>query len=612
MFHLTVKSGLEKGASWPIAARPLRIGRERSCDVRIPQTVVSRQHCELAIINNLVHIKHLGGINPTFVNGLPVVECTLQGGDEIRVGTATFLLTVVGANASKLEEPAPAVSDTLAEEESVYLSTAPDRKASEVHPKTDTDLADLFRFSRIFSRVTTREELLRALGEAVRTRFNPDHAWLMLIGASDGGQTFVDLLSPDAPNAATLSAYHRERLSSALSGRRGLLASDPSAPRAKSQSKQVMAAPLFLGDHEIGAIFLDQLRTTRTFYRGDLHFLVALMNVVAPFFRAIEHIQQLETENRNLRQAGQEVKQIIGSSKAIAQVQRTLRAVAPSAQPVLILGATGTGKEMVAALIHSLSERATGPLVTVNCAAIARELFESEFFGHEKGSFTGATGKKTGLLEESNEGTLFLDEIGDLSLEHQARILRAIETGRFRRVGGQTEISADFRVVAATNKDLVVEIKEGRFREDLYHRLRAVEIRIPPLSQRRCDIPELAQHFFENASKKTANPAAGLSPQAIEYLVGLPWPGNIRELKNVVEVACTLCRGKRIEAEDLRSIAGAHDIQDTQPLPLSEIERMHIIKMLEHTQGNILEAARLLGVSRSTLYNKITEHHIQR
>jgi len=614
VFNLTVKAGLEKGTSWSIASRPLCIGRERSCDVRIPQTIVSRKHCELFLASDRVRIKHLGGINPTFVNGLPIVECTLQAGDEVRVGTVTFLLTALGGEPLDIEEPAPelAVSDTLAEEESVYLSTAPDRQASEVHPKTDTDLVDLFRFSRMFSRVTTQDGLLKALGDAVRTRFQPDHARLMLVDASDGGQTFVDLLAPGTPYAALPGAGDKQRLLSVLSGRRGLLVSEPSASGDRNLSRHIMTAPLFLGDHEIGAVFMEQCKATRTYYRSDLHFLVALMNVTAPFFGAIEHLERLETENRCLRRADQELKQIVGSSKAIAQVQRLLRAVAPSSQPVLILGATGTGKEMVATLIHDLSERAAGPLVTVNCAAIARELFESEFFGHEKGAFTGAIARKIGLLEQSNQGTLFLDEIGDLSLEHQARILRAVETGRFRRVGGQSEIEADFRVITATNKDLALEIKEGQFREDLFHRLRAVEIRIPPLSERRCDIPELAQHFLENASKKTANPAVGMSSQAIKYLVNLPWPGNIRELKNVIEVASTLCKGRQIESEDLQSIAGAHDIQDTQPLPLSEIERMHIIKMLEHTQGNILEAARLLGISRSTLYNKLSEHRIER
>ena len=602
---------MAKGSGWTISERPLVIGRQSTCDVRILQTVVSRRHCEIFLDGEVLRLKHLGSLNPTLVNGLQALDCTLEVGDEVRIGTVTFL--VVRDNTKEATGAVTELlsADTLAEEDSVYLSAPADHAASEVHPKTDTDLTELFQISRVLSRVTRHEGLVTALRGFLQSRFSPDAAWLLLMQdpASPEGH-FVNVLSPSSSVKESTAQAVRERLSRVLKERRGLLFPERALNGEKVLVRCTMAAPIFFGDHHIGALCIDRTMAERVWSRQDLHFFVALAHLIAPFFGAIERMEQLEAENRKLRATGEKLGRIVGKSKAMAQVQRMVTMVAPSMQPVLILGPTGTGKELVAGLIHELSTRASAPLVTVNCAAIPRELFESEFFGHEKGSFTGAVGSKTGLLEQSNKGTLFLDEVGDLSLEHQARILRAVETGRFRRVGGEEEISADFRVVTATNKELVDEIKAGNFREDLYHRLRAVEIRIAPLNQRRSDIPELARFFLQAAAAKTGTPVKRLSPRALEYLVELPWPGNVRELKNVMEVAHTICPDTVIDVADLRAFAAVHDRSDI-PAPLDDIERDHILRALEYANGNMVEAARLLGIGRSTLYNKLTHHGLK-
>jgi DNA-binding NtrC family response regulator len=372
----------------------------------------------------------------------------------------------------------------------------------------------------------------------------------------------------------------------------------------------VLTTPIAVGDMQIGVLALEREAQSQSYQKDELHFLVALAHIVAPFFTAIERIEDLEAENRRLRYAEEKQAMMVGSSKAMARLHRTIRTVAPSIQPVLILGQTGTGKELVASLLHELSNRSDGPFVTVNCAAIPRELFESEFFGYEKGAFTGALQRKNGLMEQSDGGTLFLDEIGDLSLEHQARILRAVETGRFRRIGGKEEIAVNIRVVAATNKDLVFEIQEGTFREDLYHRLRAVEIQVPPLNQRTGDIPELAAYFLEAACIRAKRVLQRFSPKAIEYLMERSWPGNIRQLKNVVETANTFCRSDVIDVDDLPATMSDEDAKN-KPQSLEEMERQHLVRTLEFTDGNILQTAKILGIGRSTLYVKLAQYGLK-
>ena len=504
-----------------------------------------------------------------------------------------------------------ALTDTLAEEDSVYLSAPPDNAASEVHPKTDADLTELFQITRALSRVTRQEGLLGSLRGILQARFSADSAWMLLSHTpSQPEDRLLNILAPGAVPGESAARVLRERLTRVLKERRGILAPERAPNGDKTRVRCTMAAPIFLGDHTIGALCIDRTTDSRVWCRQDLHFFVALAHIIAPFFGAVERMEQLEDENRKLRATGAKLARIVGASKAMAEVQRLVTMVAPSMQPVLILGPTGTGKELVAGLIHELSSRSREPLVIVNCAAIPRELFESEFFGHEKGAFTGAVGRKTGLLEQSHGGTLFLDEIGDLSLEHQARILRAVETGRFRRVGGQEEISADFRIVTATNKELTEEIKLGRFREDLYHRLRAVEVRIAPLCQRRSDIPELARHFLQAAAEKEGTPPRRLTPKALEYLAELPWPGNVRELKNMMEVAHTICKDEVIDVADLRAFAAVQD-RSPVPVPLEEVERRHIERTIEYTNGNMVETARLLGIGRSTLYNKLAQYGLK-
>lgn len=263
---------------------------------------------------------------------------------------------------------------------------------------------------------------------------------------------------------------------------------------------------------------------------------------------------KLVQETKTLKKRIYKLNEIVGESQPIRKVKETINRVAPTEARVLITGANGSGKEMVAKQIHEKGSRAAMPLVEVNCAAIPSELIESELFGHEKGAFTGAVARRVGKFEQADGGTLFLDEIGDMSLSAQAKVLRALQENKITRVGGDKEIKVNVRVIAATNKDLRQEIANGNFREDLFHRLSVIPIHVPPLAERRSDIPLLAEKFLQDIATEYGAPVKELRPDAMAYLQSLPWTGNVRELRNVVERLVIMC-GDEISLDDVKLYA---------------------------------------------------------
>jgi len=323
----------------------------------------------------------------------------------------------------------------------------------------------------------------------------------------------------------------------------------------------------------------------------------------------------VENESLKAQVAGAfEATHIIGKSPRIMEIFDTLRMVAPTEATVLILGESGTGKELVADAIHANSPRKKGPLVKVNCAALPETLLESELFGHEKGSFTGAVARREGRFKLADGGTLFLDEIAEMSLLLQAKLLRVIQTKSFERVGGTETITSDVRLIVATNRDLEEEVRTGRFREDLYYRLNVVPVTLPPLRERREDIPLLAEHFLAEIAERNGKLIRGFSPGAMDLLVRNRWKGNVRELENVVERAVIMGRGDIIEPGDLPGHMmheGEVPASGIIPgRPLSDLEREAILSTLEMTGGNRTETARLLGISRRTLQYKLKEFKI--
>jgi DNA-binding NtrC family response regulator len=330
--------------------------------------------------------------------------------------------------------------------------------------------------------------------------------------------------------------------------------------------------------------------------------------------RALQH-RALAMENRALRRGLREryrLENVVGRSEAMLQVYKTAARVASTDATVLIAGESGTGKELVARAIHAASPRASGPFVAVDCGAIAEGVLESELFGHARGAFTGAQVARRGLFEEAHHGTLFLDEIGDIGPNLQARLLRALQEGTIRRVGANEPIAVDVRVVAATNRDLEAAVKAGTFRADLYYRLHVVSIRIPPLRERREDIPLLAEHF---AQKHGRAEGSAISPEARETLLAYDWPGNVRELENVVARALALNPSGVVLREDLpEAVRAARSAPAPAPLPdvadrptLAELERRYASLVLQEAGGNKTRAAEILGIDRKTLYRILGE-----
>jgi two-component system nitrogen regulation response regulator NtrX len=334
---------------------------------------------------------------------------------------------------------------------------------------------------------------------------------------------------------------------------------------------------------------------------------------------ALEH-RRLESENRALRETLDRRYEIVGESAAIKMLREQILSAAPSNGRVLIRGESGTGKELIARAIHRHSGRSARPFVVVNCAAIPEELIESELFGHERGAFTGATAQRRGKFELADGGTIFLDEVGDMSLKTQAKVLRVLQEQTFERVGGSESLTVDVRVIAASNKDLVEEIRRGSFREDLFYRLNVIPFEVPPLRERREDIPLLARHFLRWFCQEYGKPEKALSPAAMQLLLDYQWPGNVRELGNLMERMVIMVPARIIEAGDLVSSLRRGTIRregwaaldgGTLREARSRFEREFILRRLEENQWNVTRTAERLGIERSNLHRKMRAYGIE-
>jgi DNA-binding NtrC family response regulator len=334
--------------------------------------------------------------------------------------------------------------------------------------------------------------------------------------------------------------------------------------------------------------------------------------------RALE-TREMARKNRELEaevEAQRRSSSIVGKSAGMKKVFELVRRVAPTRASVLVTGESGVGKELVADAIHNLSPRRDGPLVKVHCAALAESLLESELFGHEKGSFTGAQARKRGRFELADKGTLFLDEIGEINQNVQIKILRVLQEREFERVGGEESVEVDVRIIAATNRDLKEEIRKGTFREDLYYRLNVVNIEVPPLRDRRDDIPLLAMAFLREFAQENGKKLEGFDPKARQALYSYPWPGNVRELRNTVESAVVMAGSGLVGLDDMppnvRSSGEERDVRVPIGSTLEQAEKILIRETLAAQGGNKSRTAEVLGIGRKTLYQKIEEYGIER
>ncbi len=611
-YMLTAVAGAHQGRFWTVEEKPLILGRALNCDIVLADPLVSRRHCQIFCKGDSVAYEDLGSRNPALVNSIPCKRSVLEAGDEISMGKDVFLLGFETADPRlRGTDPiTPCETVSLAAGEPIRLDGAFAGTGSSGVPRTVYDLVSLHTTSREFCSCTSLSGLMSLVTARLRDRFAPSTLWMARsYGVDDlvfyDTNRLEDVACPSAP----LDAIHES-----LRSGHALLVPAQSTKAGGDTRIFTMVTPGAIGDDVVIVLAVQTESPHGVYKEWDLQYLVLFAQALAPFVFALENVEQLRRENEQLRAESGQSRYLVGQSQEIRKVRDEIAKAAKTPLNVLVTGETGTGKELAARVLHVQSDRATGPLVVVNCAAIPRELFEAQLFGYEKGSFTGADKESVGLAGQAHGGTLFLDEVGDLSLDNQARILRLIENGTFQRVGAEHEIYVDIRVVAATNIDLAAALAEGSLRQDLYQRLRGFVIDLPPLRERPSDIAVLAEHFFQMAKERAKRPLTHLSPDAIEYLRTREWPGNVRELRNCIQRAVAVAAQETIQPEDVFDpTVGATEKSSGEGTRLSlvEAEKHHIIAVLKNCSGDVREAAGLLGVGRSTLYRKIAEYDIR-
>jgi transcriptional regulator with GAF, ATPase, and Fis domain len=603
--------------------KPLTIlGRRPTNDVFLTDQKISRDHAKIiALEDGDYEIQDVGAKHPITVNGRVISRHRLRDGDRIRLGDSILVFNSKEPCATTLVEFLPAEEMS---QESVELASL-DAKKTTIFTTDDLDLSSL---QKDHQRLMLLYEIDRALNihledpyqlldEVLKVGFrtlDAERGFIALVDENTGELTcelIRDTSGEEEPEKLEVS---RTIIHKVLKEGVSILTANALKDREFRDVKSVqeysirsaVCAPLLFRGEVVGIVYLDNRASAGSFTQDDLMFLTAMCHQAGIAIGNSRLYRQVVQENVRLGSALKDRFQILGDSKVMQRVYKTIKKVAPSDVTVLIEGETGTGKELVAQTVHALSARNSKPFIAVNCVAIPKELIESELFGHEKGAFTDAVTTRQGKFELAHRGTIFLDEIGDMSLETQARVLRVLEQRELQRVGGTKNIEVDVRVVAATNKDLGKAVEEGRFREDLYYRLNVVLLKLPTLKERKEDIIKLAEHFMAGRAKK-------ISSRAKQLLLAYDWPGNVRELKNCIERAVVLGDGEVIQPEDLpfNIRQGGRLI----PYPLESLEHMeeyHILRVLRYTTWNKSETAKILGITRQTLDNKIDKYKIKR
>ena len=570
--ELIVVSGPLLGARFPLGAGVLRIGRAESADIPIADSGAAREHCIVDWRDGRYRIadRHTGA--GTYVNGMRITEHSLEPGDQVSIGETVLVYREDAAL-------------RLHEQTAASQQAEPSQQASLLRA---CSLLFLFRALAMAQgakhRTTLEDQILRLIGDIV-----PSTSGAVLLGSAPEefheraatlgidsmiGQVWINQVCREGAvidslsHTVALALYVRGALSGMLVVR---------FPAEQSAN---------LADH----------RDT----------LSAIATLAAAALETVRDVERLQTQNALLMERIAAVDNgIVGESAAIGKLLQMIARLAPQDTSVLILGESGTGKELVARALHRQSPRAGKPFVAINCAALTETLLESELFGHEKGSFTGAVAQKKGKLEAAEGGTVFLDEIGELAPKIQAKLLRVLQQREFERVGAIRTQQLDVRIVAATNRDLNAEVRAGTFREDLYHRLNVVSLRVPALRDHPEDIPVLSRYFLSRASARCHRRVSGISPEAERYLNNYSWPGNVRELENAIERAVVLGEADQLQPEDLPETvlesAGVPEVPGALQSTMTQTKRQSIIAAWQQAGGDHRQAAALLNIHPNSL-----------
>lgn len=664
---------IRDGSKWADVVRlvpgeSVTLGRAPTNTIVIKDERCSRNHAEVFQAQGEWKLRDLESRNGTIVSGDPVTtDRTLTAGDIVQIGNSHLAfvhdLSQAFPDSGALLKGSKDVTvgdpneDALTEDASIFESFEPttithrkgqsrfldvptqEESDEESIPKVGRAAAMLCRLAFDLARSTDVVSLtntaLNGLFEGTRV----DSGAILIRERDTRGERTSEELEVVASRSDCDHSYHRvsQFLSStvmrdgqAVMARNVMDDSNLGNRDSRGEilATSVICAPVRVEGKMLGIVHLYTTEVDKTTDPEDLEFTLAVADTVGVALENLskrqllaENLNQVRSQNTQLREQLGVQSEIVGSSEVMMQVTRQIARAAPSRATVLIRGESGVGKELVARAVHFSSPRNNGPFVCLNCAALSETLLESELFGHEKGSFTGATDRKIGKFEQADSGTLMLDEIGEMSPTIQAKFLRVLEGHPFERVGGSQAIKVDVRVIAATNRDLEKDVAEGTFRRDLYFRLHVLEIMVPGLRKRPEDIPELAEFFLRKFNEETGRKLKGFSPRAMEELLRYRWPGNVREMKNVIERAVVLARGEYVDHDDLvlSTLKTAGDTESGtsaqlfgtyEAVSLADVEREHILRTLNATGWNKSRSASILGIERSTLDRKIRRYDL--
>ncbi len=612
------------GVALPLSDRDVSIGRDETNRIALADSAVSARHCVITCTADEIAIRDLDPTNPSFVNGLPAGERALNDGDQIQIGGSLFVLTLMrgdeppAASSVNVDDASAAVPYSyILHREDVFAT--PQGGHPDAADRLSRDLEALIRISGAINAIHGLVALERPLLELIADVVPASRGALVLSGdrpteiASAAGWSRVS----DEGGSVQVS---RPIVEHVLRDAIGILTYE--FPEGATTARSVLAAPLVAFDKVLGAIVLEKDGAHDRFDEGHLRLLMTIAAIAATALGHARHVETLERANRGLVAQLNLDHNMVGESPAMRDVYRRIARVAATDSTVLITGESGTGKELVARAIHRNSPRAEKPFVAINCAAITETLLESELFGHEKGAFTGAVAQKKGKLEVADGGTVFLDEIGELSPALQAKLLRVLQDHEFDRVGGTKCVKVDFRLLAATNRDLDEAIEAGQFRRDLFYRLNVVSLTLPALRERRADIPLLASWFIRRYASKAKRAVAGFSADALACLTTYEWPGNVRELENAIEHAVVLGLDPVIARDDLPDAvaeAGSATGAGTATHPaaarfhdtIKQTKKDLIIRAVGEADGNYNAAARLLGLHPNYLHRLIKNFQLK-
>lgn len=604
--YLTMTDGLRAGSNYLLDPQAEnRIGRGLDCQIVLTDPLSSRVHAVVYSDEDGWWARDAGSRNGTFMNGQKIDDVRLVDGCSLKVGDALFSFRdgqadAKSADASTLDLMQTVVFDTplVGSDTNSFAAAA---LAEEEHAK---DILDLYQLSITLLGCNDQNDAINLALGLLREKSRA--SVVGFLRADDEGQLKPDRVLPEDAKVELSGS-----LTELVTGQgRAVWMSEQASSGMKDSLQHyadAICVPLVRDDAILGAIHLYMKQ--QRFRRSEFEVALSVANLLALALTNARQFASLRADHERLVAKSAGFDELLGESKPMLNLKSKIERIGKASGCVLVRGESGCGKELVARALHKVSPRADRPMLSVNCAAIPRDLMESQLFGHKKGAFTGAESDREGWFQQADSGTLFLDEVGEMTLEGQAKLLRILEGHPFLPVGGQQEIAVDVRVVAATNRDLGEFVRDGRFREDLYYRLSVFELYIAPLRERGRDIELLLDFFLDHFKLAHGRPELELSSESRSKLLGYNWPGNVRQLRNVIDSAVVLALENDIVPDDLglRDVGG----DELESLRIDDWERKLIKEALLRTGGNIPEAAKLLGIGRATAYRKVDEYGLK-